>query len=45
MVDSFEGLVEGLERRLDGSRNVSSLETVRLHGGRYAISIARVVEV
>ncbi len=35
--------MEGIERRLDGVRNVSSLETVRLHGGRYATSIGRVV--
>ena len=45
LVDSFEGLVEGIERRLDGARYVISIETSRLYGSRHAISIALVVEV
>ena len=45
LVDSFEGLVEGIERRLDGARHVISIETARLYGARHAISIALVVEV
>ncbi len=45
LVDSFEGLVEGIERRLEGARHVISIETVRLFGAGHAISIALVVEV
>jgi len=42
VVDTFERLVEGIERRLYGGRHpLISIATARLYGARHPISIAR----
>ena len=44
-VDSFEGLVGEIERRLDGARHPISIVITGLYGARHAMSTARLVEV